>query len=32
MKPPPPMVVSLHYLIVTWWDQDLSDSFVRYAR
>jgi len=28
----PPMVVSLHDVIVTWWDDDLSDSFVRYAR
>ena len=28
----PPMVVSLHDVIVTWWDDDLGDSFVRYAR
>lgn len=28
----PPMIVSLHDLIVTWWDQNLDDSFVRYAR
>lgn len=26
------MVVSLHDVIVTWWDDDLGDSFVRYAR
>jgi glycosyltransferase involved in cell wall biosynthesis len=28
----PPMVVSLHDVIVTWWPDDLDDSFVRYAR
>jgi len=28
----PPMVVSLHDVIVTWWPDDLEDSFVRYAR
>lgn len=27
-----PMVVSLHDVIVTWWPDDLSDPFVRYAR
>ncbi len=30
--PGPPMVVSLHDVIVTWWPDDLSDPFVRYAR
>ena len=30
--PGPPMVVSLHDLIVTWWPDDLQDPFVRYAR
>lgn len=30
--PGPPMVVSLHDLIVTWWPDDLHDPFVRYAR
>lgn len=28
----PPMVVSLHDVIVTWWPDDLNDPFVRYAR
>jgi glycosyltransferase involved in cell wall biosynthesis len=28
----PPMVVSLHDVIVTWWPDDLGDPFVRYAR
>jgi glycosyltransferase involved in cell wall biosynthesis len=28
----PPMVVSLHDVIVTWWPDDLADPFVRYAR
>lgn len=28
----PPMVVSLHDVIVTWWPDDLQDPFVRYAR
>ena len=28
----PPMVVSLHDVIVTWWPDDLHDPFVRYAR
>jgi glycosyltransferase involved in cell wall biosynthesis len=28
----PPMVVTLHDLIVTYWPDDLQDSFVRYAR
>lgn len=28
----PPMVVSLHDVIVTWWADDLGDPFVRYAR
>ncbi len=28
----PPMVVSLHDVIVTWWPDDLDDPFVRYAR
>ena len=30
--PGPPMVVSLHDVIVTWWPDDLDDPFVRYAR
>ena len=30
--PGPPMVVSLHDVIVTWWPDDLGDPFVRYAR
>lgn len=30
--PGPPMVVSLHDVIVTWWPDDLNDPFVRYAR
>ncbi|MBL9078142.1 MAG: glycosyltransferase family 4 protein [Planctomycetes bacterium] len=30
--PGPPMVVSLHDVIVTWWPDDLHDPFVRYAR
>ncbi len=30
--PGPPMVVSLHDVIVTWWPDDGSDPFVRYAR
>ena len=28
----PPMVVTIHDLIVTWWPDDLQDPFVRYAR
>ncbi len=28
----PPMIVSLHDIIVTWWPDDLDDPFVRYAR
>ncbi|GAB4158647.1 MAG: glycosyltransferase family 1 protein [Planctomycetota bacterium] len=28
----PPMVVTLHDTIVTWWPDDLGDPFVRYAR
>jgi len=28
----PPLVVSLHDVIVTWWPDDLDDPFVRYAR
>ncbi len=28
----PPMVVSLHDVIVTWWPDDVADPFVRYAR
>ncbi len=28
----PPMVVSLHDVIVTWYPDDLADPFVRYAR
>ncbi|MCB9876905.1 MAG: glycosyltransferase family 4 protein [Planctomycetes bacterium] len=28
----PPMVVTLHDLIVTWYDDDLHDPFTRYAR
>ena len=28
----PPMVVSLHDVIVTWWPDDLDDPFVQYAR
>ena len=28
----PPMIVSLHDIIVTWWPDDLNDPFVRYAR
>lgn len=30
--PGPPMVVSLHDVIVTWWPDDLDDPYVRYAR
>jgi glycosyltransferase involved in cell wall biosynthesis len=30
--PGAPMVVSLHDVIVTWWPDDESDPFVRYAR
>lgn len=30
--PGPPMVVSLHDVIVTWWPDDLADPFIRYAR
>lgn len=30
--PGPPMVLSLHDLIVTWWTDDLHEPFVRYAR
>lgn len=30
--PGPPMVVTLHDVIVTWWPDDLDDPFVRYAR
>lgn len=30
--PGPPLVVSLHDVIVTWWPDDLDDPFVRYAR
>ncbi|MBL8753531.1 MAG: glycosyltransferase family 4 protein [Planctomycetes bacterium] len=30
--PGPPMVVSLHDVIVTYWPDDLADPFVRYAR
>jgi glycosyltransferase involved in cell wall biosynthesis len=30
--PGPPLVVSLHDVIVTWWPDDLNDPFVRYAR
>ena len=30
--PGPPMIVSLHDVIVTWYPQDLDDSYVRYAR
>lgn len=30
--PGPPMVVTLHDVIVTWHDDDLDDPFVRYAR
>jgi glycosyltransferase involved in cell wall biosynthesis len=30
--PGPPMVVSLHDIIVTYWPDDLADPFVRYAR
>jgi glycosyltransferase involved in cell wall biosynthesis len=30
--PGPPMVVSLHDVIVTYWPDDLGDPFVRYAR
>jgi alpha-1,3-rhamnosyl/mannosyltransferase len=30
--PGPPMVVSLHDVIVTWWADDLDDPYVRYAR
>ena len=26
------MVVSLHDVIVTWWEGDLDDSYVRYCR
>ncbi len=28
----PPMVVTLHDVIVTWWPDDLNDPFVQYAR
>lgn len=28
----PPMVVSMHDVIVTWWQGDLADSYVRYCR
>lgn len=28
----PPMVVTLHDVIVTWWPDDLEDPFIRYAR
>jgi alpha-1,3-rhamnosyl/mannosyltransferase len=28
----PPMVVSIHDLIVTWYDDDLDDPYVRYCR
>jgi glycosyltransferase involved in cell wall biosynthesis len=28
----PPMVVSLHDVIVTWWPDDLDDPYVRYVR
>jgi glycosyltransferase involved in cell wall biosynthesis len=27
-----PMVVSIHDVIVTWWDEDLHDPYVRYCR
>jgi glycosyltransferase involved in cell wall biosynthesis len=30
--PGPPLVVTLHDVIVTWWPDDLGDPFVRYAR
>lgn len=30
--PGPPMVVSLHDVIVTWWPDDLGDPFVQYVR
>lgn len=30
--PGPPLVVSMHDVIVTWWPDDLADPFVRYAR
>lgn len=30
--PGPPLVVSLHDVIVTWWPDDLGDPFVQYAR
>lgn len=30
--PGPPMVVTIHDVIVTWWPDDGSDAFVRYAR
>lgn len=30
--PGPPMVVTLHDVIVTWWPDDLGDPFVRHAR
>ncbi|MCR9248148.1 MAG: glycosyltransferase family 4 protein [bacterium] len=32
MWPGPPMVVTLHDVIVTYWPDDLQDPFVRYAR
>jgi glycosyltransferase involved in cell wall biosynthesis len=28
----PPMVVTIHDVIVTWWNEDLHDSYVRYCR
>jgi glycosyltransferase involved in cell wall biosynthesis len=28
----PPMVVSIHDVIVTWWDESLDDPYVRYCR
>ena len=30
--PGPPMIVSLHDVIVTWWPDDLDDPFVQYVR
>ena len=30
--PGPPLVVTLHDVIVTWWPDDIGDPFVRYAR
>jgi len=32
MWPSPPLVVSIHDLIVTWYDEDLQDPYVRYCR